>query len=716
MFFLECKDQLTKDNFGEIRSFSSNPNRRKSGGGQPVIRNVVNAMLPMSLLSSILKPFGDSEKMMGNEDMPNNSADSTGDLGEVSSIDNISIVRKKPALATVVIRNEKVVKDKLNESTSVLSTTTVPVLIPGLDISQQLELVPPDVYQTLFLWYGGGPHISRKVIMNDIGKAELELYPMLIRVCRCDINGNPSADEKEFMFSKMATIGELIKGLCTYHRCPEDNAKLWDYSSSDWKNQKLLSDTSKSLADFGMVDGQLLLLEVSLGNGTWPRSQRQAEMEADSASASNKGTLQASSSLTSLVSASKIATVGVSLSRSNLPGVFSAGNLQKVPLNKGRVGLDNLGNTCYMSSSLQVLLHTDQLVEYFLRKAYLKHVNIRSRHGYKGRLAHAFGKLVTNLWSTDKSSVSPRQFRAELSQIREEFAGNEQHDAQELMVFLLDGLSEDVNLVHEKPYIENPDSDERSDEELANIWWGNHKKRENSVIHALFTGQFKSVMKCANCKHTSARFEPFNSLALPLLEDHTKAIFVDVITLGCKFRIQKCIVIVKRTDNLVAVINKIIDESFGILGLASTSPHFLVAQISESRVQEFHPLNREVSNVSNNETISIYEVITPYTRMSQTNNDNVTSRNDQHKTELSTVISKEFSTAELAMEDGMDIIKDPPPEPEEKNEILNSLFKDKGDCIVGDANHGEVSRLVVVQRRAKYTVGIIYAACLPKLI
>jgi ubiquitin C-terminal hydrolase len=57
------------------------------------------------------------------------------------------------------------------------------------------------------------------------------------------------------------------------------------------------------------------------------------------------------------------------------------------------------------------------------------------------------------------------------------------YHAHELLGFLLDGLSEDLNLVHEKPYTEMPNSDGmRSESELAHIWWETHLKRDRKVI------------------------------------------------------------------------------------------------------------------------------------------------------------------------------------------------------------------------------------------
>lgn len=47
------------------------------------------------------------------------------------------------------------------------------------------------------------------------------------------------------------------------------------------------------------------------------------------------------------------------------------------------------------------------------------------------------------------------------------FNGFQQQDSQELLAFLLDGLHEDLNRVHEKPYVELKDSDGRPDAEVA---------------------------------------------------------------------------------------------------------------------------------------------------------------------------------------------------------------------------------------------------------
>ncbi len=45
-----------------------------------------------------------------------------------------------------------------------------------------------------------------------------------------------------------------------------------------------------------------------------------------------------------------------------------------------------------------------------------------------------------------------------------QFEGFQQHDAQEFLSFLLDGLHEDLNSVSLKPILEDPDRDDITDE------------------------------------------------------------------------------------------------------------------------------------------------------------------------------------------------------------------------------------------------------------
>jgi ubiquitin C-terminal hydrolase len=61
---------------------------------------------------------------------------------------------------------------------------------------------------------------------------------------------------------------------------------------------------------------------------------------------------------------------------------------------------------------------------------------------------------------------------------------------------LLDGLHEELNLRLEKPYMENPDSDNRKIVELGLESWSNSLRRDWSFIFFIFYGQLKSELNC----------------------------------------------------------------------------------------------------------------------------------------------------------------------------------------------------------------------------
>lgn len=151
-------------------------------------------------------------------------------------------------------------------------------------------------------------------------------------------------------------------------------------------------------------------------------------------------------------------------------------------------------------------------------------------------------------------ALTPKTFKDSLGKFNEHFSGNEQHDAQELLAFLLGGLSEDLNRIVDKPYIEAPDSDGRPDSELADIWWSNHLKREMSIIVALFTGQYKSLLTCRSCKYESARFEPFSFLQLPLPEDDQISVSLVFYPISPNTEILKYSVRVRHDGKLASVL------------------------------------------------------------------------------------------------------------------------------------------------------------------
>ena len=186
-------------------------------------------------------------------------------------------------------------------------------------------------------------------------------------------------------------------------------------------------------------------------------------------------------------------------------------------MKKGRTGLYNIGNTCFMNSGLQCLSNCYDLTKYFLLDLYENDINLDNKLGSGGKIAAIYRKLLEDLWKGDENAINPSYFKSIFAQFVRKFSGYAQQDSNEFLIYLLDKIHEDLNSITTKPYIEIEEKGkDESDEEASKRWWEKHLLRENSIIVDLFHGQFKSTITCNYCNRIAVNFDSYMFLSLPI--------------------------------------------------------------------------------------------------------------------------------------------------------------------------------------------------------
>ncbi|KAJ3682554.1 hypothetical protein LUZ60_015127 [Juncus effusus] len=430
---------------------------------------------------------------------------------------------------------------EIDNSKLVEGTGDEPELKRNLQEGSDYALIPHQVWLKLHEWYKGGPEITRKVICDGFVRIEkiVEVYPLSFTLL-----DERDKSQNRIIISRKATVRDLYNMVCSLQGIELEKAEIYDYFMET--KHKKLDSFDQTLEDAQLqMDQQILLGEKELEWSTWTTPATDSTgndmaliaLQPSTSSVSIAGGPASSNgfgSANGYPQPASFSSPNRDFNNRDLGnrdfeyrfGSSSNGNGGKVE-GQGLTGLSNLGNTCFMNSALQCLVHTPQLVEYFLGE-YTEEINKDNPLGMQGELAVAFGELLRKVWAAGQMSVAPRAFKAKLARFAPQFSGYNQHDSQELLAFLLDGLHEDLNRVKKKPYIEIEDAEGRPDDVFAQECWRNHKARNDSIIVDICQGQYKSTLVCPVCNKISVTFDPFMYLSLPLPSTLTRSMTVTV--------------------------------------------------------------------------------------------------------------------------------------------------------------------------------------------
>lgn len=153
-------------------------------------------------------------------------------------------------------------------------------------------------------------------------------------------------------------------------------------------------------------------------------------------------------------------------------------------------GLQNLGNTCFLNSTVQCLTYTPPLANYLLSKEH-------SRNCPQGGFCMLciMQNHLIQAFANSGNSIKPVSFIRELKKIARHFRFGSQEDAHEFLRYTIDAMQKACLNGYAKL---------------------DRQSQATTLVHQIFGGYLRSRVKCSVCKSVSDTFDPYLDIALEI--------------------------------------------------------------------------------------------------------------------------------------------------------------------------------------------------------
>ena len=173
------------------------------------------------------------------------------------------------------------------------------------------------------------------------------------------------------------------------------------------------------------------------------------------------------------------------------------------------IGLNNIGATCFMNSTLQCLSQTESLTNYFLKEKNRDKIinnNVAKNNKNDNQLSPEYLELIQKLWDANsKKSFSPYNFMQKINDMNPLFKKGEAGDAKDFIIFILEQMHRELKMpLNDNNLNKNIDDIPLNQYDKMNAF--NHFfeefKKETSILTDTFFGFNETTNVCLYCKNT----------------------------------------------------------------------------------------------------------------------------------------------------------------------------------------------------------------------